>query len=724
MENREDRIKAIRSETARRLALPQRGVEAVARLLAEGASVAFISRYRKEMTGCLDEVAVRMVETTLARVEELFDRKDFVAAAIENAGAMTDSLRSRLDSATEAVEVEDIYAPFKPRRRTRATMAREKGLEPLARIIMAGNTVHIHEAAQRFAYTDGVADADEAISGASDIIAEWASESLRLRGIARNTYRRHAQLCCCVAKGKEEDIMSSPFAGYASFQKNIRHVSSHQYLAIRRAEREGFVKVRYILPDDQAAALGKSLRQAFRPRGESREAAIIAGNAVDDAYARLLRPSLESEISASLKEEADRVAVGIFSENLRQLLLAPPLKGLRILAIDPGYRSGCKVVALDSQGNLLADTVVYPVAPRCDEEGARTELQRLLASYGLEAVALGNGTASRETERFLRRSGLIDGKRIFVVSESGASVYSASEAARREMPDKDVTVRGAVSIGRRLIDPLAELVKIDPGAIGVGQYQHDVNQTLLKEALDFTVTSCVNAVGVDVNTASECLLSYVSGIGEALASNIVAYRTAHGAFPSRKALLRVSRLGEKAFQQAAGFLRVPGAAEPLDNTGIHPESYHVVEKIASCLGVNAAELPGNEALLNKVDPARMAAVGIGGEETIADIVAELRKPGRDPRLDDSSGCFTPSVSEFGQLSEGMVLPGMVENITAFGAFVALGLKERGLLHISRISKKRISSVSDILKLGQQIEVRVIDLDPSRGRISLELADLK
>ena len=724
MENREDRIKAIRSETARRLALPQRGVEAVARLLAEGASVAFISRYRKEMTGCLDEVAVRMVETTLARVEELFDRKDFVAAAIENAGAMTDSLRSRLDSATEAVEVEDIYAPFKPRRRTRATMAREKGLEPLARIIMAGNTVHIHEAAERFAYTDGVADADEAISGASDIIAEWASESLRLRGIARNTYRRHAQLCCCVAKGKEEDIMSSPFAGYASFQKNIRHVSSHQYLAIRRAEREGFVKVRYILPDDQAAALGKSLRQAFRPRGESREAAIIAGNAVDDAYARLLRPSLESEISASLKEEADRVAVGIFSENLRQLLLAPPLKGLRILAIDPGYRSGCKVAALDSQGNLLADSVVYPVAPRCDEEGARTELQRLLASYGLEAVALGNGTASRETERFLRRSGLIDGKRIFVVSESGASVYSASEAARREMPDKDVTVRGAVSIGRRLIDPLAELVKIDPGAIGVVQYQLDVNQTLLKEALDFTVTSCVNAVGVDVNTASECLLSYVSGIGEALASNIVAYRTAHGAFPSRKALLRVSRLGEKAFQQAAGFLRVPGASEPLDNTGIHPESYHVVEKIASCLGVNAAELPGNEALLNKVDPARMAAVGIGGEETIADIVAELRKPGRDPRLDDSSGCFTPSVSEFGQLSEGMVLPGMVENITAFGAFVALGLKERGLLHISRISKKRISSVSDILKLGQQIEVRVIDLDPSRGRISLELADLK
>ena len=589
---------------------------------------------------------------------------------------------------------------------------------------MAGNTVHIHEAAERFAYTDGVADADEAISGASDIIAEWASESLRLRGIARNTYRRHAQLCCCVAKGKEEDIMSSPFAGYASFQKNIRHVSSHQYLAIRRAEREGFVKVRYIWPDDQAAALGKSLRQAFRPRGESREAAIIAGNAVDDAYARLLRPSLESEISASLKEEADRVAVGIFSENLRQLLLAPPLKGLRILAIDPGYRSGCKVAALDSQGNLLADSVVYPVAPRCDEEGARTELQRLLASYGLEAVALGNGTASRETERFLRRSGLIDGKRIFVVSESGASVYSASEAARREMPDKDVTVRGAVSIGRRLIDPLAELVKIDPGAIGVGQYQHDVNQTLLKEALDFTVTSCVNAVGVDVNTASECLLSYVSGIGEALASNIVAYRTAHGAFPSRKALLRVSRLGEKAFQQAAGFLRVPGASEPLDNTGIHPESYHVVEKIASCLGVNAAELPGNEALLNKVDPARMAAVGIGGEETIADIVAELRKPGRDPRLDDSSGCFTPSVSEFGQLSEGMVLPGMVENITAFGAFVALGLKERGLLHISRISKKRISSVSDILKLGQQIEVRVIDLDPSRGRISLELADLK
>ena len=706
-------------EVARRLNLPVKSVTAASQLLDEGATVPFISRYRKERTGSLDEVAVRAIESTLKTVREIETRREFIAEAILNADAMTPNIREALDKANSMTELEDIYAPFKPRKRTRATIAREKGLEPLAKIIMAGKTNDCETSASRFVGKNGVNDTDEALDGASDIIAEWASESVRLRNITRNTFRRSASLECSVAKGKEEELAASPFSQYGNFTKDLRHLSSHQYLALRRAEREGMLKVKFSL-GNESERLDDALCRAFVPRNASRDTASFIEEAVCDASKRLLRPSVENEISSELKEEADRVAIDIFAQNLRQLLLASPLKGQRILALDPGFRTGCKVVALDAQGNLLDDTVIYPVPPKADLDGAARTLQRLISRHHLDAIALGNGTASRETERFIRDYRIIDSSRLFIVSENGASVYSASEIARKEFPDKDVTVRGAVSIGRRLIDPLAELVKIDPKSIGVGQYQHDVDQAKLKDALDYTVMSCVNAVGVDVNTASEKLLSYVSGIGPALAANIVSYRAKYGDFTTRKELKKVPRLGEKAFELAAGFLRVPGGREPLDNTGIHPESYHIVNRMAGQLNVAPADLPANEALLDRINIRELADMGVGGIETMTDIVAELRKPGRDPRTEDNSDAFKPAIDSFEQLAIGMTIPGIVNNITAFGAFVDLGIKENGLLHISKMSARRISSVSDILHLGQQIEVKVIDIDTSRRRISLSL----
>lgn len=706
---------------ARRLGLPEKGVAATIELLDEGATVPFISRYRKERTGSLDEVAVRSIETALAQQRAMDARREFVRKAIEDAGAMTSELAQRLDAADTLTEIEDIYAPFKPRRRTRAAIAREKGLEPLAKIIMAGRTADCGSSARRFTGQNGVETAGEALAGASDIIAEWAADSERLRNITRNTYRRTGSIRCSVVKGKEEEIALTPLAQYADFSQSVRRMSSHQYLALRRAEREGFIKVRYDL-DDSDRPLDEALCRAFVPRSATAECADIIGRAVEDAAKRLLRPSVETEISAQLKDDADRTAIDIFAQNLRQLLLAAPLKGLRILALDPGFRTGCKVVALDAQGNLLDDTVIYPVPPKADTEGARRTLCHLIERYRLDAVALGNGTASRETERFLKDSRVIDPSKIFIVSESGASVYSASDIARHEFPDKDVTVRGAVSIGRRLIDPLAELVKVDPKAIGVGQYQHDVDQSRLRDALDYTVMSCVNAVGVDVNTASERLLSYISGIGPALASAIVAYRAANGDFTSRRQLRKVPRLGEKAFELAAGFLRVPHGTEPLDNTGIHPESYGVVAEIARRLGVKAADLQANPTLLDKVDAEALARDGVAGRETIADIVAELRKPGRDPRTENSEDDFHAAIESFDDLSVGMTVPGVVNNITAFGAFVNLGIKENGLIHISQVANRRVGSVSDVLTLGQRVEARVIDIDTARRRISLSLKD--
>ena len=705
---------------AAKTGLPEKYVAAVIKLLDEGATVPFISRYRKELTGSMDEVAVRAVEAALKAQRELEARRDFIREAISNAGALDAKTAETLDKATTMTELEDVYAPYKPKKRTRATIAREKGLEPLAKLLMTGRPEDLAEAAARYVGKHDVKDAAEALSGASDIIAEWASESPRLRNITRNHYQRAATLACTPAKGKDEDLKGSPFAQYADFSQSVRRMPSHQYLALRRAESEGLVKVKYELPE-KGAELRDRLIDNFGPRYASKECARILDSAVEDAAKRLLQPSVETEVSASLKEEADKVAIDIFAGNLRQLLLGAPLKGHRILAIDPGYRTGCKVVALDQQGNLLDDSVIYPVPPRNDFAGAHRTIESLIKKHRLDTVAIGNGTASRETEKFVKGSGLLPEKAVYVVSENGASVYSASDVARKEFPDKDVTVRGAVSIGRRLIDPLAELVKIDPKSIGVGQYQHDVDQAKLKDMLDYTVMSCVNAVGVDVNTASEQLLSYVSGIGPALAKNIVAYRAANGDFRTRKELKKVPRLGDKAFELSAGFLRIPGGEEPLDNTGIHPESYALVKEMAKSIGKDVKELPAKGELLDSIDVKGLAAKGIGGLETMTDIIAELKKPGRDPRTDDDNEAFTPGVEDFDSLTEGMTLPGIVNAITAFGAFVDLGIKENGLLHISRISKRRISSVGEVLKLGQRIEVKVIDIDRPRKRISLELS---
>lgn len=706
-------------DVAARLSLNEKGVSAVIKLLDEGATVPFISRYRKEATGALDEVAVRSVETTLKSVRELYTRKEFVADAITAAGAMTAKLEESLRNARSMTEVEDIYAPFKPKKRTRATIARERGLEPLARIIMAGNTPDPLRSAERFTGNKDMCSAEDALAGARDIIAEWASESTRLRNMTRNTYRRQGAIVCTAAKEKDEELKASPYAAYAAFSNSVRRITSHQYLALRRAESEGMIKVKYSL-DDSRGKLEDALSEAYASRLGSQECRKIVSEAVTDASRRLIRPSVENEVSAELKEEADRVAIDIFSQNLRQLLLASPLKGRRILALDPGYRTGCKTVAIDEKGDLLDDAVIYPTPPRNDIEGAHKTLKRMIDRFGLNAVAIGNGTASRETERFIRNSGLMVSDMIFVVSEDGASVYSASETARLEFPDKDVTVRGAVSIGRRLLDPLAELVKIDPKSIGVGQYQHDVDQSKLKNALDYTVMSCVNAVGVDVNTASASLLAYVSGIGPALAANIVKYRTENGSFATRNDLKKVPRLGAKAFEQAAGFLRIISGSEPLDNTGIHPESYAIVKEMARLAGVKVKDLPGNTSILDSIDPAELSAKGLGGLETIADIVEELRKPGRDPRTDNAETAFTPGVESFEELRIGQKLPGIVSNITAFGAFIDLGIKENGLLHISRISTRRINSVGDVLRLGQHIEVSVIEIDSMRRRISLSM----
>ncbi len=713
------RMDNIIHDVAARLSLNEKGVSAVIKLLDEGATVPFISRYRKEATGALDEVAVRSVETTLKSVRELYTRKEFVADAITAAGAMTAKLEESLRNARSMTEVEDIYAPFKPKKRTRATIARERGLEPLARIIMAGNTPDPLRSAERFTGNKDMCSAEDALAGARDIIAEWASESTRLRNMTRNTYRRQGAIVCTAAKEKDEELKASPYAAYAAFSNSVRRITSHQYLALRRAESEGMIKVKYSL-DDSRGKLEDALSEAYASRLGSQECRKIVSEAVTDASRRLIRPSVENEVSAELKEEADRVAIDIFSQNLRQLLLASPLKGRRILALDPGYRTGCKTVAIDEKGDLLDDAVIYPTPPRNDIEGAHKTLKRMIDRFGLNAVAIGNGTASRETERFIRNSGLMVSDMIFVVSEDGASVYSASETARLEFPDKDVTVRGAVSIGRRLLDPLAELVKIDPKSIGVGQYQHDVDQSKLKNALDYTVMSCVNAVGVDVNTASASLLAYVSGIGPALAANIVKYRTENGSFATRNDLKKVPRLGAKAFEQAAGFLRIISGSEPLDNTGIHPESYAIVKEMARLAGVKVKDLPGNTSILDSIDPAELSAKGLGGFETIADIVEELRKPGRDPRTDNAETAFTPGVESFEELRIGQKLPGIVSNITAFGAFIDLGIKENGLLHISRISTRRINSVGDVLRLGQHVEVSVIEIDSMRRRISLSM----
>ncbi len=707
-----DIIKIISDETG----ILQKHVKATIGLLEDGATIPFISRYRKEVTGSLDEVAILNISQRKDELNELAKRKDYVISVIDGQGKLTPQLKERIISATDINTVEDIYMPFKPKRRTRATIARERGLEPLAKMIMAQSGSDINTVAKRY-ITNDVKTADEAIEGAKDIIAEWVNENETARNMVRNRFRRTATISASIVKGKEEEAQN--YLNYDNFSEPLRRCSSHRYLAMRRAENEGLMKVTVTIDNDEAT---DRLQRQFIRRNDHSTSTIIA-DAVNDGYKRLLRPSIETEISAEAKIAADTTAIKTFADNLRQLLMAPPLGHKRVMGIDPGYRTGCKVVCLDSQGNLLHNDVIYPTPPRNDFKASASKISHLVEAYKIDAIAVGNGTASRETEKFLQSLRYPRDIKVFVVNENGASVYSASKIARDEFPDKDVTVRGAVSIGRRLIDPLAELVKIDPKSIGVGQYQHDVDQVKLKSALDHTVMSCVNSVGVNLNTASKELLSYISGIGPVLAGNIVAYRAENGDFQSRRELMNVPRLGEKAFMQAAGFLRIPGAVNPLDNTAVHPESYHVVEKMADDMGCSVTQLIENPEKRKAIDLNRYVTPETG-MPTLTDIMSELEKPGRDPRSAIKVMKFDDTISSINDLRPGMILPGIVNNITDFGAFVDIGIHNSGLVHISQLSDHFISSPHEAVTLHQHVTVKVLDVDRSRGRISLTMKGLE
>lgn len=698
---------------AREMDIPEQRVNATLRLLAEGATIPFISRYRKEATGGLDEVAIFNISERFDALRELADRKLYILQTIEGSGALTDELRRKIEETYDPALLEDLYLPFKPKRRTRAQIARENGLEPLAKIIMSQKCANPEDAASRY-INDNIPDTASAIAGASDIIAEWVSEDQRSRQNVRNRFQRYARISSKVVKGKEEE--AEKYRSYFKVDEPLARCSSHRYLAMRRGEAEGFLKVAVTIDDD--AAIDRLLQNFIRKEGRDASARIVA-DAVADAYRRLIKPSITTEIEAEAKAKADTAAIETFAANLHQLLLAPPLGSKAVMGIDPGFRTGCKVVCLDPNGNLLHHDIIYPTPPRNYIIDATKRVQTLVERFSIDAIALGNGTASRETERFLRSVEFPRKVEIFVVSEDGASVYSASKVARDEFPEYDVTVRGAVSIGRRLMDPLAELVKIDPKSIGVGQYQHDVDQSRLKRQLDMTVESCVNSVGIDINTASQQLLSYVSGIGDTLAANIVKYRAEHGDFTSRATLLKVPRLGPKAYEQCAGFMRVRGGSNILDNTAVHPERYPIVEKIASDNGLSLSDLVGDKSVLDNIDLSRYVTDDMG-LPTLEDIVAELRKPGRDPREKATGFSFDESVHEITDLVEGMVLPGIVNNITDFGAFVDIGVHVSGLIHVSEMGERRVKNPADVLKLRQQIKVKVIGVDVNRKRISLSL----
>ena len=698
---------------AREMDIPEQRVNATLKLLAEGATIPFISRYRKEATGGLDEVAIFNISERFDALRELADRKLYILQTIEGSGALTDELRRKIEETYDPALLEDLYLPFKPKRRTRAQIARENGLEPLAKIIMSQKCANPEDAASRY-INDNIPDTASAIAGASDIIAEWVSEDQRSRQNVRNRFQRYARISSKVVKGKEEE--AEKYRSYFKVDEPLARCSSHRYLAIRRGEAEGFLKVAVTIDDD--AAIDRLRQNFIRKEGRDASARIVA-DAVADAYRRLIKPSITTEIEAEAKAKADTAAIETFAANLHQLLLAPPLGSKAVMGIDPGFRTGCKVVCLDPNGNLLHHDIIYPTPPRNYIIDATKRVQTLVERFSIDAIALGNGTASRETERFLRAVEFPRKVEIFVVSEDGASVYSASKVARDEFPEYDVTVRGAVSIGRRLMDPLAELVKIDPKSIGVGQYQHDVDQSRLKRQLDMTVESCVNSVGIDINTASQQLLSYVSGIGDTLAANIVKYRAEHGDFTSRATLLKVPRLGPKAYEQCAGFMRVRGGRNILDNTAVHPERYPIVEKIASDNGLSLSDLVGDKSVLDNIDLSRYVTDDMG-LPTLEDIVAELRKPGRDPREKATGFSFDESVREITDLVEGMILPGIVNNITDFGAFVDIGVHVSGLIHVSEMGERRVKNPAEVLKLRQQVKVRVIGVDVNRKRISLSL----
>lgn len=698
---------------AREMDIPEQRVNATLKLLAEGATIPFISRYRKEATGGLDEVAIFNISERFDALRELADRKLYILQTIEGSGALTDELRRKIEETYDPALLEDLYLPFKPKRRTRAQIARENGLEPLAKIIMSQKCANPEDAASRY-INDNIPDAQSAIAGASDIIAEWVSEDQRSRQNVRNRFQRYARISSKVVKGKEEE--AEKYRSYFKVDEPLARCSSHRYLAMRRGEAEGFLKVAVTIDDD--AAIDRLRQNFIRKEGRDASARIVA-DAVADAYRRLIKPSITTEIEAEAKAKADTAAIETFAANLHQLLLAPPLGSKAVMGIDPGFRTGCKVVCLDPNGNLLHHDIIYPTPPRNYIIDATKRVQTLVERFSIDAIALGNGTASRETERFLRAVEFPRKVEIFVVSEDGASVYSASKVARDEFPEYDVTVRGAVSIGRRLMDPLAELVKIDPKSIGVGQYQHDVDQSRLKRQLDMTVETCVNSVGIDINTASQQLLSYVSGIGDTLAANIVKYRAEHGDFTSRATLLKVPRLGPKAYEQCAGFMRVRGGRNILDNTAVHPERYPIVEKIASDNGLSLSDLVGDKSVLDNIDLSRYVTDDMG-LPTLEDIVAELRKPGRDPREKATGFSFDESVREITDLVEGMILPGIVNNITDFGAFVDIGVHVSGLIHVSEMGERRVKNPAEVLKLRQQVKVRVIGVDVNRKRISLSL----
>ena len=701
----------------RETGLKEHQVENTLKLLENGATIPFISRYRKESTGGMDEVQVTEVSNALERLDTLAKRKETIIGTIEGLDKLTPELKGRIEHCWDATELEDIYAPYKPHRKTRADAAREKGLAPLAEFVMKQNPyVPLDKEAGKYVSKDkGVASVDDALQGAMDIIAEQVSLDEGARNMVRNGYRREARIYSKVVKSKEADAQK--YRDWFDFNEPLKHCASHRLLAMRRGEAEGFLRVSIEIDDEKTA---EALSNKF-VRGKS-EVSQLVDEAVEDSYYRLLQPSVENEFAASSKDAADTEAIRIFARNLEQLLMASPLGQKAVMGIDPGFRTGCKVVCLDAQGTLLHNEAIFPHPPHNEARQASAKIQALVEQYKIEAIAIGNGTAGRETKEFVERLRLPAGVQIFSVNEDGASIYSASKTARDEFPDYDVTVRGAVSIGRRLMDPLAELVKIDPSSIGVGQYQKDVNQTELKHSLDQTVISCVNRVGVNVNTASTHLLTYISGLGPQLAQNIVDYRTQNGPFKSRKELMKVPRMGAKAFEQSAGFLRVPGGKQPLDNSAVHPESYPIVERMAKDLGCSVEDLMKSAELRARIDINKYV-TGEVGLPTLTDIMAELEKPGRDPRGPLRRFEFSNEVHTIEDVKAGMELPGIISNITNFGAFVDIGVHVKGLIHISQLSPgKFIKDPTQVVSLQQQVIVQVLDVDLQRQRISLKMVN--
>ncbi len=698
---------------SKQLNLPETGVENTLALLDLGCTIPFIARYRKERTGNLNEVQIAQISDAYDKLKELAKRKETILKTIEEQGKLTDDLKHRVEECWDATTLEDLYLPFKPKRRTRAQVARELGLEPLATLILLQRESHPEKAAERFVKGE-VKDADSAIKGAQDIIAEMVSEDERSRNTLRSAYRREAVITSKVVKAKADSEEAAKFSDYFDFSEPLRRCSSHRLLAMRRGESEGILRVSITANDEEC--IDRLIRQHVRGRGPCSD---LVEEAVEDAYKRLLRPSIETEFAGLSKEKADEEAIIVFAENLRQLLLAAPLGQKRVMGIDPGFRTGCKVVCLDAQGNLLHHEAIFPHPPVNHRMQAKMHVEQMVKDYRIEAIAIGNGTASRETSDFVKTLDLTHPVQTFVVSEDGASVYSASKTAREEFPDEDVTVRGAVSIGRRLMDPLAELVKIDPKSIGVGQYQHDVDQGKLKKSLDQTVESCVNSVGVNLNTASQHLLTYVSGLGPTLAKNIVEYRREHGPFSSRAQLKKVPRLGPSAFEQCAGFLRIPGAKNPLDNSAVHPESYDIVAKMAKDCGCTVDELISDQNKRSQINIQRYVTDTVG-IPTLTDIMNELEKPGRDPREQIEEFEFDPNVTSIDDLTEGMVLPGIITNITNFGAFVDIGVHQDGLVHISQLANKYVRDPNEVVHLHQHVRVMVKEIDHRRNRIALTM----